>query len=77
MVMLELKPGERIDEQEPHPGEQFGYVLQGSATLRLDGKAQRVGKGHCFYFEADKRHQIGNDGKSTVRLLWVISPPQM
>jgi len=76
-IMLELKPGEQLDEQEPHPGEQFGYVLQGTVTLRLDGKSYKVARGHCFYFEADKTQQLSNEGKTAARLLWVVAPPQM
>jgi transcriptional regulator with XRE-family HTH domain len=76
-IMLELEPGERLGEQPPHPGEQFGFVIQGTATLRLDRKTYKIPRGHCFYFEAYRKHEIANDGHTPVRLLWLISPPQM
>ncbi|UCC43924.1 MAG: cupin domain-containing protein, partial [Candidatus Zixiibacteriota bacterium] len=56
-ILLEIKPGEGLEENEPHPGEQFGFILQGTATLKLGQKTYRVSKGHCFYFEADRSQQ--------------------
>ena len=76
-ILLELSPGEKLDEQEPHPGEQFGFVLKGLATLKLNGKSYRVPKGHCFYFESNRSQQICNNGSSAMQLLWVTTPPQL
>ena len=76
-IMIELKPGEELEEQEPLPGEQFGYVLKGTASLRLDKNKYQVPQGHCFYFESNCEHQISNNSKSAVKLLWVATPPQM
>lgn len=76
-VMLEIGPGEFLDPRGPSPGEQFGFVLAGTVTLRVDGKTFKVPKEHCFYFESDQKHQIGNAGERTAKLLWVITPPQM
>lgn len=76
-IMVELKPGQRLEAFDPHPGEQFGYVLRGEATLKLGKKEYRVRADHCFYFEADQASQIMNKSHSPVRLLWVTTPPQM
>lgn len=76
-ILLELKPGEKMEPRGPHPGEQFGYVLTGTATLRIDKKSYTVPARHCFYFESDRTHQLMNNGRTVVRLLWVITPPQM
>lgn len=76
-IMVELKPGQRLEAFDPHPGEQFGYVLKGEATLKLGKKEYRVRANHCFYFEADQASQIMNKSHSSVRLLWVTTPPQM
>jgi len=76
-IMLELKPGQRLEAFDPHPGEQFGYVLKGEATLKLGKKEYRVRANQCFYFEADQPSQIMNKSHSSVRLLWVTAPPQM
>ncbi len=76
-ILLKIDPGEELDEVEPHPGEQFGFVMQGTVTLKLGKKTFRVPKGHCFYFEADKTNQICNEGASVAKMLWVNTPPQM
>jgi len=76
-IMVELAPGEELEACDPHPGEQFGYVLNGTITLKLDGKGREVPNQHCFYFKADRKHQILNKGNAVARLLWVTAPPQM
>jgi len=76
-ILLELKPGERMEQRDPHAGEQFGYVLNGTATLKIGREKYKVPSRHCFYFESDRTYQIMNSGTKVVRLLWVITPPQM
>jgi transcriptional regulator with XRE-family HTH domain len=76
-VLVRLKPGQSLEKSDPHPGEQFGYVLQGTATLSIDDKDLSVPKNHCFYFTSDREHQISNNSGRPVSLLWVITPPQM
>ncbi len=76
-IFLQLLPGESLQEGDPHEGEQFGYVLKGTATLALDGVQYKVPNKHCFYFKADQKHQILNMSSGAVSLLWVTSPPQM
>ena len=76
-IWVELAPGEELELFDPHPGEQFGYVLKGTLTLRLGQNEHRVRTNHCFYFEADQPSQIVNHSNSVVRLLWITTPPQM
>ncbi len=76
-IYLEIKPGEKMEPRGPHPGEQFGYVLSGEATLRIDKNTYAVPQRHCFYFESDRAHQLMNNGRTVVKLVWVITPPQM
>lgn len=76
-IFLELQPGESLQAQGPYPGEQFGYVFKGVATLRIDKKVFKVPGKHCFYFKSDRDHQITNSGNSAVSLLWITAPPRM
>ena len=76
-IWIELAPGERMERQEPHPGEQFGFVFRGTATLRVDRVTYKVPPRHCFYFESDRPSQVVNSSSSVVQLLWVSTPPQM
>ena len=76
-VLLELEPGEALPPGDPQPGEQFGYVLSGTVTLKLNKKKHRAAAHHCFYFVSDRPHQIRNESKKPARLLWITTPPQM
>ncbi len=74
-ALLDLEAGETTPEEEPHEGEEFGFVLAGSVDLVLGGKTLRLKKGECFYFEATKNHYIANRRKKKATVLWVSSPP--
>jgi len=74
-ALLELDVGERTPEEEPHEGEEFGFVLAGGVEVVLGGKPHRVKRGECFYFKATKRHCIVNRRKKKSVVLWVSSPP--
>ena len=76
-VLLNLKQGEKLEPSNPHPGEQFGYVLNGTATLKLGKKSYNIPSKHCFYFRSDKVHQLLNNSKREVKILWITTPPQM
>jgi transcriptional regulator with XRE-family HTH domain len=74
-ALVTIKPGEEMDEQGYHDGEEFGYVLLGRITLQLDDQLYTVKKGECFYFSSDKKHSVKNPGKTDAKILWVVSPP--
>ena len=76
-ILIELKPGEKLGQQNPLPGEQFGFVLSGTASLRINKKLYKVPHKHCFYFKSNCVHQVLNTSKSTVKLLWISTPPLM
>ncbi|HEY6873102.1 MAG TPA: XRE family transcriptional regulator [Geobacteraceae bacterium] len=74
-VLVTLEPGEEMDEQPFHEGEEFGFVLLGKVQLKLDDKVHTVKKDECFYFSSDKRHAVKNIGKTPAKILWVVTPP--
>lgn len=74
-ALVTLQPGEAMDEQPFHEGEEFGFVLAGRVELTLDDKTYTVRKNECFYFPSDRRHRVRNTGKSASKILWVVSPP--
>ena len=74
-VLITIEPGQASTDSG-HEGEEFGMVLSGTVVLQMDGhKDQRVRKGECFYFKADRPHVVFNKGKRTATILWVVSPP--
>ena len=74
-VLVTLDPGEEMDEQPVHEGEEFGFVLLGKIQLKLDDKVYTVKKDECFYFTSDKPHAVKNIGKTPAKILWVVTPP--
>ncbi len=74
-VMIELDRDARTEEEAPHQGEEFGYVLSGTVSLVTGKKIYKIKKGESFYFQAMTPHYIKNCGKSPAKLLWISSPP--
>ncbi|MDR2017575.1 MAG: cupin domain-containing protein [Syntrophobacterales bacterium] len=74
-ALLEMASGEKTPEEEPHEGEEFGFVLSGSIELSLGGKVYKLKKGECFYFRATRKHFIANRRTNKALVLWVSSPP--
>ena len=74
-IRLTLEPGGSSYPDNPHEGEEFGYVLSGSVTLQLGEKRYRVRKGDGFYFHSHSVHYLINNGKLPAKVLWVSTPP--
>lgn len=74
-IMLTLEPHGRYVEDEPHEGEEFGFVLSGSIMLHLGRKKYKVKKGESFYFKPNFNHYISNNGNSVAKVIWLSSPP--
>ncbi|MGN0144363.1 MAG: helix-turn-helix domain-containing protein [Clostridium sp.] len=74
-IMITIQPGGQYIEEEPHEGEEFGYVLSGTIILHLGKKKYKVKKGESFYYKAKVNHYIENPGKSPAKVIWVSTPP--
>lgn len=74
-IRITLAPGGSTYPDNPHEGEEFGYVLHGSITLVLGNRRIRVKKGESFYFKAESTHYIQAGSKTGATLIWVSTPP--
>jgi len=74
-ILLEMAPGGETDEDDPHEGEEFGYVLSGAIRIVLGDRSERVRRDESFYFRPNAPHKLVNAGKSPCRVLWVSTPP--
>lgn len=74
-ILLTLDPGGSTYPDNPHEGEEFGYVLSGSITLHIGNKTFKAKKGESFYYKADKKHFITASQKQDAALLWISTPP--
>ena len=72
-ILLKLEPGGSTDPDNPHEGEEFGYVLNGAVTIHLGNKVKKEKKGETFYYVSGKQHYLTSKVGATV--LWISSPP--
>ncbi|MCL2719405.1 MAG: cupin domain-containing protein [Lachnospiraceae bacterium] len=74
-IKLTLKAGGSTYPDNPHEGEEFGYILSGSITIILGNRHIKVKKGDSFYYKPDSTHYIKANKKTGATLIWVSSPP--
>lgn len=74
-IRLTLEPGGSTYPDNPHEGEEFGYVLSGSISITLGKKTIRAKKGEAFYFTPNTTHYITGNIKTGAVLIWISSPP--
>ncbi len=74
-IQVTLHANGQSYEDEAHEGEEFGYMLEGKATLHLGKKKYQIKNGESFYFKANKAHKIVNETNEPCKFLWVSNPP--
>ena len=74
-ILVELGPGGETAEDDPHEGEEFGYVLSGTIRVVLGDRSEKVRRDESFYFRPAAPHRLVNAGKGPCRVLWVSTPP--
>lgn len=74
-ILVELDSYAKTKVDNPHEGEEFGYVLSGTIMLYYGNHTFKVKKGESFYFKTNKTHYIENTSKNTARVIWVSTPP--
>ena len=72
-IHLILEKGGETCPDNPHEGEEFGYVLKGKLEIHLGKRSYIAKKGDAFYYKADKTHYL--KGIEQTELIWVTSPP--
>lgn len=74
-IRLTLAPGGSTYPDNPHEGEEFGYVLTGSISVHVGKKVYKAKKGEAFYFTPSSNHYITAGEKTGASLIWISSPP--
>ncbi len=74
-ILVTLAPGASTEPDDPHEGEEFGYMLSGVITLVSGEQKRKVRRGDAFYFRPTGVHYLINTGKSEGKVLWVSTPP--
>ncbi len=74
-LLVQRQPHQRLTEDKPHQGEEFGYMISGRIRLHLGDATYIVKTGESFYFQADGLHYIENNTQRPAKFIWVSSPP--
>lgn len=74
-IRLTLEPGGSTYPDNPHEGEEFGYILSGSVTIHIGNKKYKAKKGESFYITPNSTHYLEANSKSGASLIWISSPP--
>ncbi len=74
-IRVTLEPGGSTYPDTPHEGEEFGYILQGSVTIRIGNRLVKARRGEAFYFTPSASHYISAGEKSGAVFIWVSTPP--
>lgn len=74
MVVFEVEPGAVLPEHR-HANEQFGMVIEGSVTFRVDDETQTLGPGGIWCIPAYAPHTV-TGGEMGAVVLDVFSPPR-
>ena len=74
-IHIVLNPESETEEDFPHEGEEFGYVIKGEIVLQLGKRRVTVKKGESFYFASSVTHFIMNKKETDAEFIWVSSPP--
>lgn len=72
-IKLTIEAGGNTYPDNPHEGEEFGYVLKGEIIIALGSDKHRAKAGESFYYTPDKNHYISS--KKGAEILWVSAPP--
>lgn len=67
-------PGGVSSGRHTHPGEELGYVLEGTVSLEMDGQTKTLKAGDSFAVPAGKVHSAANTGttRATIVSTYVV-----
>ena len=66
-TVVEIPPG-GVSARHSHPGEDFGYLIEGTIVLQVDGKAPvTLRAGDVFITERGRIHNARNIGHTVAR----------
>ena len=74
-IYVILRKNGKTDIDYPHPGEEFGYVIDGQIKLFYGDEEVIINKGESFYIKTNKKHYIKNIGQTDATVIWVSCPP--
>ena len=59
-ILLTLEKGGQTYPDNPHEGEEFGYILSGSVEIHIASQVFKAKVGESFYFQPKYKHYIAS-----------------
>lgn len=73
LVTYEPGAGSSMDgEAMKHDAAEFGFLIEGSLKLSLDGEIYEINAGDSFSFDANRKHRYLNDTLNAARGIWFV-----
>ena len=72
--VLLLKPNDTLGQHYHNEVEETFYLLEGKATMLIDGKEHEVTSGDAFRIEPGERHDVVNRSGSSAKFLFIKTP---
>ena len=74
-AVMTIGPGQDAGPEETHAADQIIYLVEGEATIRLDGVEHHAKAGGCVLIPAGVRHHVKNSGAGALFFLTIYAPP--
>ena len=74
-IKVKLEQYGKTYPDNPHEGEEFGYVLSGSIQIHIGNKVYKASKGDSFYYTPSESHFIDCNSKGGAEFIWISTPP--
>lgn len=75
-LLVVVQPHAALEEDKPHNGEEFGYLISGRLNLHLGEKIYHIKAGESFYYQAAETHYLENPGSRPAKFIWISTPPE-
>ncbi len=74
-ILVTLAPFGSTYPDNPHEGEEFGYVLEGNILVQIGSRKLKAHKGDSFLIRPNEPHTLINTSSRPARILWISTPP--
>lgn len=74
-IRVTLLPGGSTYPDNPHEGEEFGYVLRGAIDIVIGRRICHAKAGESFYLTPSTQHFLRAASEEGAQLIWVSTPP--
>lgn len=73
-ILVTMKPNFYEEEESTHEGEEFYYVLKGTALFIVDGIEYRVNEEEAIHYPSTLLHKTINPGDEELVMLSIVTP---